>query len=122
MEAREGALAIIQVRVNGGSAASGGGGGHEKWEESGYILMGEPAGLNSRGCEKKRRVREDSRFLAWTVGSSWFPEAEMRKAEEEQVLCCGRITFEVAADSQGEMSGTRWMYKSGVLEGEVGWS
>ena len=37
MEAREGALAIIQVRVNGGSAASGGGGGHEKREESGYI-------------------------------------------------------------------------------------
>lgn len=41
--------------MNGGSASSGGGGGQEKWEESGYILMGEPAGLNSRGCEKKSR-------------------------------------------------------------------
>lgn len=71
---------------------------------------------------KRRGVREDSRFLVWTVASRWFPEAEMGMAEEERVLCCGRITFEVTADSQGEMSGTRWMYKSGVLEGKVGWS
>ena len=44
----------------------------------------------------------------------------MGKAEEGRVLCCRRITFEVTADSQGEMPGTRWMYESGVLEGEVG--
>ena len=68
----------------------------------------------------KRRVGEDSRFLASAVASRWFPEAEMGKAEEGRVLCCRRITFEVTADSQGEMPGTRWMYESGVLEGEVG--
>ena len=55
--------------MDGGSDPGGGSGGHEKWEDSGYILMGEPAGLTSGGCERKKRARGDSRFLAWTTGS-----------------------------------------------------
>lgn len=69
--------------MNGGSAASGGGGGHEKWEESGYILMGEPAGLNSRGCEKKKRVREDLGFWLGqleAVGSQKLKWGRLRKS------------------------------------------
>ena len=66
--------------MNGGSAASGGGGGHEKWEESGYILMGEPAGLNSRGCEKKKRVREDLGF--WLGQLGWLSVSFFRDIED----------------------------------------
>lgn len=61
--------------------------GHEKREDSGFIWMGEAAGLTGGSCERQGAVKgSDCRFLACAAGRREIPEAGMGEARGEKTL------------------------------------